>query len=155
MRASASNSSSSSASPVTSQPNIYQLPSSSSSSLQKMSLASSNSTVTPTNSAGPSKPNYDNIQIVVDDSTFIVNPDIFSRDKDSMLYRMFFGPTRMAKANDIGQYKIEGFSSTIFSAVLVGFELFCVFFQIENNSLFSLGILQNWPCKMSVWRDPF
>ena len=61
----------------------------------------------------------DTIQLLVDNANFVVNPDIFSSKKDTMLYRMFFSSPSIAKPNEKGQYVIEGFSATVFSAILV------------------------------------
>lgn len=61
----------------------------------------------------------DTIQLLVDSTTFVVNPEIFSSKKDTMLYRMFFSSPSIAKPNEKGQYVIEGFSATVFGAILV------------------------------------
>ena len=68
----------------------------------------------------------DTIQLLVDNANFVVNPEIFSLEKDTMLYRMFFSSPSIAKPNDKGQYVIEGFSATVFGAILVRF-FFCLF----------------------------
>lgn len=60
----------------------------------------------------------DTIQLLVDSITFVVNPEIFASKKDTMLYRMFFSSPSIAKPNEKGQYVIEGFSATVFSAIL-------------------------------------
>lgn len=61
----------------------------------------------------------ESIQMLVDNVTFIVNPDIFANKKDTMLYRMFFSSASLAKPNEKGQYVIEGFSAAIFEVILV------------------------------------
>lgn len=66
----------------------------------------------------------DIIQLLVDNATFVVNPEIFSYKKDTMLYRMFFSSPSIAKPNEKGQYVIEGFSATVFGAILVCSTLF-------------------------------
>lgn len=68
--------------------------------------------------SGSSAPN-DTIQLLVDSANFIVNPDIFASKKDTMLYRMFFSSPSIAKPNEKGQFVIEGFSATVFGAILV------------------------------------
>lgn len=60
----------------------------------------------------------DTIQLLVDNANFVVNPEIFASKKDTMLYRMFFSSPSIAKPNEKGQYVIEGFSATVFGAVL-------------------------------------
>ncbi|KAH9401015.1 hypothetical protein TYRP_002600 [Tyrophagus putrescentiae] len=62
----------------------------------------------------------DTIQLLVDNANFVVNPEIFASKKDTMLYRMFFSSPSIAKPNEKGQYVIEGFSATVFGAVLIG-----------------------------------
>lgn len=68
---------------------------------------------------GSSFGQHETIQLLVDNSTFVVNPEIFAYKKDTMLYRMFFSSPSIAKPNDKGQYVIEGFSSIVFGAILV------------------------------------
>ena len=63
--------------------------------------------------------NVETINLLVDNTTFVVNPEIFSSKKDTMLYRMFFSSPSIAKPNEKGQYVIEGFSATVFGAILV------------------------------------
>lgn len=63
----------------------------------------------------------DTIQLLVDNANFVVNPEIFASKKDTMLYRMFFSSPSIAKPNEKGQYVIEGFSATVFGAVLVSY----------------------------------
>nr|XP_027204383.1 BTB/POZ domain-containing protein 10-like [Dermatophagoides pteronyssinus] len=62
--------------------------------------------------------NVETINLLVDNTTFVVNPEIFSSKKDTMLYRMFFSSPSIAKPNEKGQYVIEGFSATVFGAIL-------------------------------------
>lgn len=75
------------------------------------------------NSSSSSSNTVETIQLLVDNTTFVVNPEIFSSKKDTMLYRMFFSSPSIAKPNEKGQYVIEGFSATVFGAILVSFTL--------------------------------
>ncbi|KAH9506374.1 BTB/POZ domain-containing protein mrityu [Dermatophagoides farinae] len=70
------------------------------------------------NSSSSSSNTVETIQLLVDNTTFVVNPEIFSSKKDTMLYRMFFSSPSIAKPNEKGQYVIEGFSATVFGAIL-------------------------------------
>ena len=80
----------------------------------------------------------DTIQLLVDNANFVVNPDIFASKKDTMLYRMFFSSPSIAKPNEKGQYVIEGFSATVFSAILVSFVCMSQIF------LATLSAIQEW-----------
>jgi BTB/POZ domain-containing protein 10 len=59
-----------------------------------------------------------NITLVVDDTRFVVDPEMFKQHSNTMLGRMF-SSTLENKPNERGEYAVAyGISSTIFRAVL-------------------------------------
>jgi len=61
----------------------------------------------------------DRITLVVENTRFIVNPELFAAKKDTMLFSMFHSSASLTKCNEKGEYEFEGFSATVFKAILV------------------------------------
>ncbi|UXI16088.1 transportin-3 [Sarcoptes scabiei] len=80
--------------------------------------ASSSTTSSSSSAFSSHHASNESIQLLVDNTTFVVNPEIFASKKDTMLYRMFFSTPSIARPNEKGQYVIEGFSATVFGAIL-------------------------------------
>ena len=79
---------------------------------------------TPRNNPNPSgsvqsKLTNDRITLVVENTRFIVNRELFTSKKDTMLYSMFFSAASLTKPNEKGEFEFEGFSATVFKAILV------------------------------------
>lgn len=65
-----------------------------------------------------SNSNNNNITLVVDDTKFVVDPEIFKQHSNTMLGRMFSSSLEN-KPNENGEYSVAyGISSTIFKAIL-------------------------------------
>lgn len=94
--------------------------------------ASSSTTSSSSSAFSSHHASNESIQLLVDNTTFVVNPEIFASKKDTMLYRMFFSTPSIARPNEKGQYVIEGFSATVFGAILVSLRLF-IFSSPEFN----------------------
>jgi hypothetical protein len=59
-----------------------------------------------------------NITLIVDDTRFVVDPEMFKKEQNTMLGRMF-STTLENKPNENGEYSVAyGISSTIFKAIL-------------------------------------
>jgi BTB/POZ domain-containing protein 10 len=64
----------------------------------------------------------DRITLVVENTRFIINPELFAAKKDTMLYSMFHSSASLTKSNEKGEYEFEGFSATVFKAILEYFK---------------------------------
>ena len=69
-------------------------------------------------SSGANGYNSNTITLVVDDTRFVVDPEIFKQHPNTMLGRMFSSALEN-KPNDRGEYAVAyGISSTVFKAIL-------------------------------------
>jgi hypothetical protein len=83
------------------------------------------------NSSPLNKLASDRITLVVENTRFIVNPELFTAKKDTMLYSMFHSSASLTKSNEKGEYEFEGFSATVFKAILVSNVLALLFFPFH------------------------
>lgn len=70
-------------------------------------------------SYGPGKLNTGLITLVVDETRFMVDPDMFRQHSNTMLGRMFSSSLEPCEPNDRGEYPVAyGISAHVFKAIL-------------------------------------